>query len=216
MGTHTWFAVPYKTDKKEIIQMAQDFLNSTKYYTESEKQMYQYAIDKELTDPICSLVSGVVDCNHIDTDKWILYLDITDWSLLQYNKEHGTNFDKYTGSLLSNEEVSQLNIELGLIRENRTFEEYSENLRYAEICKELYDNHIINKLESYSDEPRISGDPDRIIRSYEDMLDFMKTGYDREDGKHFDFYYDEERYPLFMVGIEIFFEKHPDGIIHFG
>lgn len=76
---------------------------------------------------------------------------------------------------------------------------------------------VLEQLETYSDEPRIGGYPNTQIKSYQEMLDFMKTGYtSEEDGKHYDFYYDKERYNDFMSGIKSFFEKHPKGLITFG
>jgi hypothetical protein len=71
-------------------------------------------------------------------------------------------------------------------------------------------------LESYSDEPRIGGYPNRVIHSYDDMVKFMSTGHDDEDGDHYDFYFEEDRIENVMEGIKTFFEKHPYGIITFG
>ena len=71
-------------------------------------------------------------------------------------------------------------------------------------------------IESYSDEPRIGGYPGNIIKSYDEMVEFIKTGYTNSEGEKFEFYYEKERYPKFMEGIQQFFTKHPDGIITFG
>jgi hypothetical protein len=71
-------------------------------------------------------------------------------------------------------------------------------------------------IEMYSDEPRIGGYPPNTIRSYDEMCNFMETGYTNEEGKHYAFSYDAERIENVMAGIRIFFEKHPDGIIIFG
>ena len=78
---------------------------------------------------------------------------------------------------------------------------------------------MYERIEEIGDEPRIGGYPDRVVRSYEDMEDFMSTGFDGEHcGKpyHFDFYYDQERKEQIMEGIKNFFKKHPEGIICFG
>lgn len=91
-------------------------------------------------------------------------------------------------------------------------EKFSTNVR-------KYDSFWSNNrsmFEDYSDEPRIGGYPERIIRSYDDMLDFMKTGYIDSRDQHYMFRYDESRYPKFMAGIKQFFINHPDGIITFG
>lgn len=108
------------------------------------------------------------------------------------------------------------------------FEINSEEIKDI-ISYSVHSSHLILKIdgeyklfqtcsEFENDEPRINGYPDRIVTSYEDMLDFMKTGFDGEyKGKihHFDFYYDENRYDFFMNNIKQFFIKHPDGIIRF-
>ena len=174
MGCHIWFSVPYTTDKSEILKLAQQSIDNDKYFSDSEKEMYQYAIDKELKDPVCNLVMCFVDAR--EYHDWIIYADVTKYSLIEYNKEHGTN--------------------------------------YASI----YEPDVYGKigLESYSDEPRIGGYPDNVIHSYDEMIEFMKTGFDKEDGKHYDFNYDETRIEKVMDGIKSFFIKHPDGIITFG
>jgi hypothetical protein len=90
MGCHTWHSVPNGATKEEIIKKAQEYLasDSSKWMTESTHKMYQWAVDNELCEPCCSL--AFPENSSID---WTVYLDITDWSLQQYNKEHGTNFE---------------------------------------------------------------------------------------------------------------------------
>lgn len=89
--------------------------------------------------------------------------------------------------------------------------------RYSKVKTDKGDVYISDfaNLESYSNEPRIQGYPDKIVRSYDEMLEFMKIGFTNEEGKHYNFYYDESRYDYFMNGIKTFFEKHTDGIIYF-
>lgn len=172
MGCHTWFSVPLKTNKKEIIEKAQFMLdNEYSWMHESTKQMYQYAIDNELSEPCCEL--AYPENKSID---WKIYVDISDYSLMEYNKKNNTNFQS----------------------------------------KYDLDEETRNSLESYSDEPRIGGYPDKIIHSYQEMLDFMEEGFINNEGEKYEFYYDENRYPIFIEGIKNFFEKHPDGIITFG
>ncbi len=172
MGCHTWFSVPYITDKETIIQKAKDYLssNESSWLSESKKQMYQYAIDAELVDPVCELAYP----NH-QNYGWDIYMDIKEYSLIEYNKKNGTNYGLYD--------------------------------------REFYDNP---EIESYSDEPRIGGYPETVIKSYDELIEFMKTGYTDKNGKHFDFYYDESRKETFMNQIKSFFNKHPKGIITFG
>jgi len=75
---------------------------------------------------------------------------------------------------------------------------------------------LYESVSEISDEPRIGGYPDKVIHSEKEMLEFMGTGFTNDEGKHFDFYYDADRYDIFMKGIQTFFQKHPDGIITFG
>jgi len=176
MGCHTWFSVPYKTDKNEIIELAKQYLVKN-YQTDDFQKMYEYAIIEELQDVVCQFASDECDCGHYE--NWILYKDVYDYSLELYNKDHDTSYSKYDN----------------FFREN-------------------------DVLESYSDEPRIGGYPERIIRSYDEMVEFIKTGHDEYERNgeviHCDFYIDENRIEKVMNGIKEFFIKHPDGIITFG
>lgn len=175
MGCHTWFSVPYKTDKKEIITLAQEWLNKAGHISEGHKKMYQWAIDNEVPEPVCELASFDVDGNgNIDPKEWIIYKGVTCLAAENYNKEHGTSIETYN---------------------------------YTEIDK--------LDIERYSNEPRISGYPDRVIRSYDDLVNFMSTGFDNEYGHH-DFIIDEDRKERVMEGIKTFFIKHPKGVITFG
>lgn len=173
MGCHTWFSVPYKTDKNEIIKLAQEWLDKAEHISSGHKQMYQWAIDNEIEEPVCELASYETDCNR--EFEWTLYKDVKDYSVEMYNLKNGTSIDIYD----------------------------------YDACEEA-------KIENYSDEPRIGGYPERVIHSYDEMVDFMKTGFIDEEGRQRDFYYDENRKESFMGGIKTFFERHPKGIITFG
>jgi hypothetical protein len=175
MGCHTWFSVPFKTDKEEIIKLAQDYLNSVTHYGDDYKKMYQLAIDHGLQGPILELAADGSDSNVRDPDNWILYKDIVDNSIEEHHKKTGVLIDRYD-----------------------------------------YEAQKKEGLENYSNEPRIGGYPDRIVRSYDDMVDFMKTGHTLSDGTHCDFNCDADRLDKVMEGIKQFFFKHPDGIITFG
>lgn len=173
MGCHTWFSVPYKTDKKEIIELAQKWLNTVDHVSPGHKKMYQWAIDNEIVEPVCELATFETDCNREGND-WVIYKDVTAYSVEKYNLEHGTNIDKYD-----------------------------------------YEARNAANIESYSDEPRIGGYPDKRIHSYDEMVEFMKTGHTNEYG-HYDFELDETRKEMVMNGIKQFFINHPQGIITFG
>lgn len=67
-----------------------------------------------------------------------------------------------------------------------------------------------------TDEPRIGGYPDTIIKSADEMFKAMETGLVNWEGKHFNFYFDKEREEYIINNIVNFFKEHPDGIIEFG
>lgn len=59
MGCHTWFSVPFITDKEKIKQDALEELERKDYaYSAQEKKMYQYAIEQDLDDIIARLASN--------------------------------------------------------------------------------------------------------------------------------------------------------------
>ena len=67
-----------------------------------------------------------------------------------------------------------------------------------------------------TDEPRIEGYPDTIIKSADEMFKAMETGLVNWEGKHFNFGWDKEREDYIRNNITEFFKNHPDGIIEFG
>jgi hypothetical protein len=67
-----------------------------------------------------------------------------------------------------------------------------------------------------TDEPRIGGYPDTIIRSVDEMLNAMETGLVNWQEKHFNFYWDKDKEEYIRKNIVDFFNAHPDGIIEFG
>lgn len=81
-----------------------------------------------------------------------------------------------------------------------------------------------NLLDTYGDIPRIGGYPENIIRSYDEMIEFMEKGFVDEDGVHHKFYYKysceevdvEEEKERAIAQVKRFFDIYPDGIITFG
>ena len=67
-----------------------------------------------------------------------------------------------------------------------------------------------------TDEPRIGGYPDTIIKSADEMFKAMEDGLIGWQGNHFNFYWDESRDERIRKNIIEFFKAHPDGIIEFG
>ena len=67
-----------------------------------------------------------------------------------------------------------------------------------------------------TDEPRIGGYPDTIIKSADEMFKAMENGLVNWEGKHFNFYWDKDREDYIRKNIVDFFNAHPDGIIKFG
>lgn len=110
---------------------------------------------------------------------------------------------------------------LKAIDELDTFENMPEELRWY-----IYTRHVIyqidgelvlfEKYEHDSDEPRIGGYPDAIIRSKHEMFDAIKNGIECEDGILRTFNVPEDRKELIYERIENFFREYPDGIISFG
>lgn len=89
----------------------------------------------------------------------------------------------------------------------------------ASIVKDL--SKIDNTWTLYKDinlsnEPRITGYPETIIRSEEEMLKAMENGLPGEDGELNQFYYDEDRKPRILKQINKFFKDNPKGVIIFG
>lgn len=107
MGCHTWYSVPYKTDKQEIINLAQKWLNEAKHISNGHKKMYQYAIDNEIIEPILELASFESDCSDRDNTKWVLYKDVNTYYVEKYNKENNTNIEIY-----DYEKIKSLNIQI--------------------------------------------------------------------------------------------------------
>ena len=180
MGCHTWFYVPFLSDKEEIIKAAKEYLvKNKKYLTDDYMKMYEGAINNEIEEVISDLASELLNCSR--EFPWELYMGIEDYSLLVYNQTHGTSYTRFGDD-------------------------------YAKIQELEKEGHV----ESYSDEPRIGGYPENQIKSFDEMIAFMKEGFTDDKGKHFDFYYDEDRIEKVMENIKTFFEKHPKGLITFG
>ena len=97
-----------------------------------------------------------------------------------------------------------------------------------EISEYVYDNvdGLVNVNGTYgiydvangydTDEPRIGGYPDTIIKSADEMFKAMEDGLIGWQGNHFNFYWDESRDERIIKNIIEFFKAHPDGIIEFG
>ncbi len=81
-------------------------------------------------------------------------------------------------------------------------------------------NGVFGIYESASDfqtdEPRVGGYPDTIIKSADEMFKAMETGLTNVKNKHCNFYWNKDREDYIRNNIKEFFEHHPDGIIEFG
>lgn len=75
---------------------------------------------------------------------------------------------------------------------------------------------VYTRYERDSDEPRIGGYPETIIRSAEEMFKAMETGLTGSNGKHYNFFVEPGREKIIKDHINTFFQKYPDGIIEFG
>lgn len=86
MGCHTWYSVPVKTDRTEIIALAQQFINENEHIGDDHKKMYQFAIDNELCNVVTELASYQIDAKTLEDGSWILYKDEQKFVVDEYNK----------------------------------------------------------------------------------------------------------------------------------
>jgi len=113
-------------------------------------------------------------------------------------------------ALLSLEAIDVLDENMGeVLKESLTLDDQLEFINGEPII-------FISAVGYDTDEPRIGGYPDTIIKSADEMFKAMETGLVNWEGKHFDFYWDEERENYIRSNITKFFNAHPDGIIEFG
>lgn len=101
-------------------------------------------------------------------------------------------------------------------KEGDVYDFVSFNTHSEYLILKVKDDYILYKGIQLSDEPRIGGYPDTIIRSAEEMFGAMETGLTNEEGKHFNFYWEEDREEYIRNMITKFFKDYPDGIITFG
>lgn len=172
MGCHTWFSVPYITDKEKIKELAKEEICNDGYTSDFVK-MYLYAIDNELMDVCCELAINAINRAdthyHLNYDNDIINMDVADYALMIYNVEHGTLLEKYVDS------------------------KKIESLR----------------LDYWHDTFRIGGYPEVYLHSMAEVLDFINK-YEIEHSTKIDFSRDAQ------LNVMKFFEKYPDGNIHFG
>jgi hypothetical protein len=67
-----------------------------------------------------------------------------------------------------------------------------------------------------TDEPRIGNYPNTVITSSKEMFKVMEDGLIGWQGKHCNFYWDEDRDKMIRDNITEFFKAYPNGIIYFG
>jgi hypothetical protein len=87
----------------------------------------------------------------------------------------------------------------------------TEYTRLHQLLKE----HEI-QVETWHDGVRIGGYPNWVIKSYDQLLEKIETGYTDEDEQHYIFYYENNSKEAALEKVKRFFDKHPDGIITFG
>lgn len=97
MGCHTWFSVPFITDKEKIKEDALTEVNRTEYpYSDQLKKMYTYAINEDLDEIISELaIHKYHDAGHCSELDGMIYMDASDYELYQYNLKNGTTLHKY-------------------------------------------------------------------------------------------------------------------------
>ena len=85
--------------------------------------------------------------------------------------------------------------------------------------EDTYENYIIYEdVKNMSDEPRIGGYPETILRSYDQYLKALKEGLPcgSDKTKIAQFYGLEGRDEWVYDRVEEFFKENPEGIIEFG
>jgi hypothetical protein len=185
MGCHTHFSVPLIKGKEEILKQAQAYVNKFEKSL-SYKQLYQYAIDNELHDPVCDLVDGIHSSN------WVIYQTIGDWAVKQYNQFNGTNYKMYYDAPTK-------------VRDS--LEKYPDSPRiggYPETIIRSYDE-MVKAIETGLEGEYYNCEKDNFDKR------IYYFHFDTPDGIE-----EVEFKNKIMQGIKTFFELHPDGIITFG
>lgn len=97
-----------------------------------------------------------------------------------------------------------------------SYDVVSYSVHSTELILKVDDDYVLYQGIQLSDEPRIGGYPDTIIKSADEMFKAMETGLTNWEGKHFNFYWDKDREEYIRNMIKKFFEDYPEGIIRFG
>ncbi len=195
MGCHTWFSVPIISNKQKILELAKKYISADNYFSLSEKEMYQFAIQKELVDPCCDLAMCTFEdmhCTQRQEGEWIIYTDIGDWSLREYNRINGTNYKKY--EIPENIEELLENYpdcpRIGNYPEDIIIKNYNEMMKFIQDGYTDNEGHHCNFYYNFE-------------RDWEKGEEVILKG-------------DKEKRDVIHKGIKQFFENHPDGIITFG
>lgn len=165
MGCHTWYSVPYKTDKSEIINAAQKWLNEAEHVSIGHKKMYQYAIDNEIIEPVLELASFGFDCSDEDNTKWILYKNANHYFVEKYNKENGTNIENHDHNNISKLGIERYGDEprIGGYPEEVIIHSYEEMIDFM---KKGYTNDEGKHYDFYYDKNRESDIMDNIKKFF--------------------------------------------------
>ena len=75
MGCHTWYKIPAKITKEQIIEFAKKEIEK-EWYSEDYRKMYQYAIDNDLCDVCCDLAMCNAAAHYHPSEGWKLYLNL--------------------------------------------------------------------------------------------------------------------------------------------
>lgn len=98
MGCHTWFSVPYITDREEIRKLAtehilKDLKGGKRSKKWNEPDFPNNIFLKNSDDTITSYASDMIDGHTCILDGNI-YMDVLDYELMKYNERTGSNISK--------------------------------------------------------------------------------------------------------------------------
>ena len=172
MGCHTWFSVPYITDKEKIKELAKEEI-CNECYTSDFVKMYLYAIDNGFMDVCCELAINAINRTaaryHLNSGNGIINMDIEDYALMMYCEAYNVSVNKHI------------------------------------------DSDYINALglDYWHDTFRVGGYPEVYLNSFAEVLDFINK-YEIKYNTRVDFSQEAQ------TSVMQFFEKYPNGNIHFG
>jgi hypothetical protein len=102
-------------------------------------------------------------------------------------------------------------------KEGDSYDIVSYGVHSVELISKVNNDYVLYKGVQLSDEPRIGGYPETIIKSADEMFEAIEKGlYSESLGKQVFFHIDNDRKEYVYNMINNFFKENPEGIIIFG